>query len=226
MSFPRDIRSTDAGSKSDIALANAQISYWANWLSRNEADTALARLRREVPFEQHVVRMFGRELKAPRLSAWIGDPEAVYCYSRVRYTPMPWTPLLSDLRNRLNAEIGAAFNSVLVNYYRDGRDSMGWHSDDEPELGPRPVIASISLGTTRRFKMKARDGSARAFVDLKHGSLLLMQGATQQNYLHAIDKVRNAGERINLTFRRVVSSASASRVAARRSNADADAAAP
>lgn len=188
----------------DLALANARVSYHPDWLRRSDADAALTALRVEVPFEQHIVKMFGRELKAPRLSAWIGDPGAVYCYSRVRYIPKPWTPLLAQIRDRLNAEFDAAFNSVLVNYYRDGRDSMGWHSDDEPELGPTPLIGSVSLGATRRFKLKAKRGGARAHIDLDHGSLLLMAGATQENYVHAIDKVQAAGERINLTYRRVL----------------------
>jgi alkylated DNA repair dioxygenase AlkB len=192
-------------------LAEGDVRYIPAWLSADEADSAFSQVRDSVPFDQHRVRLFGRELPAPRLSAWIGDPEARYRYSKVSYEPLPWPTPVAILRDRLNAEFGAIFNSVLVNFYRGGSDSMGWHSDDEPELGPMPLIASLSLGATRRFKFKRRGGNERAHIDLAHGSLLLMAGTTQQNYLHAIDKVAAAGERINLTFRRILPIASPKR---------------
>lgn len=185
-----------------IALPRADVLYQPGWLPPAVAGALMQRLLREIPWTQHQVRMFGRELPSPRLSAWIGDADAVYTYSRVRHQPAPWTPALAQLRERLQVELGARFNSVLANRYRDGRDSMGWHADDEPELGREPLIASISLGAVRRMRFRARDRSAVAAIDLADGSLLLMGGRTQTLYQHAVDKTRaDTGERINLTFR-------------------------
>lgn len=188
-----------------IALPGADVLYQPGWMPVAEAGALMQRLSLEVPWTQHRVRMFGRELPSPRLSAWIGDADAVYTYSRVRHQPAPWTPALAQLRERLQAELGAPFNSVLANRYRDGRDSMGWHADDEPELGREPLIASISLGAVRRMRFRARDRSAVAALDLAGGSLLLMGGHTQALYQHAVDKTRgDTGERINLTFRMIL----------------------
>ena len=185
-----------------IALPRADVLYQPGWLPPAVAGALMQRLLREIPWTQHQVRMFGRELPSPRLSAWIGDADAVYTYSRVRHQPAPWTPALAQLRERLQVELGARFNSVLANRYRDGCDSMGWHADDEPELGREPLIASISLGAVRRMRFRARDRSAVAAIDLADGSLLLMGGRTQTLYQHAVDKTRaDTGERINLTFR-------------------------
>lgn len=187
-----------------LALPGADVRYIESWLDADSSQSALTRLLSEVTYSQHRVRMFGRELPAPRLSAWVGDPDAVYTYSRVRYQPLPWTPTLTELRDRLLAEFGVRFNSVLVNRYRDGSDSMGWHADDEAELGPEPVIASISLGATRQMRFRSRPASNRVSLalTLEHGSLLWMAGATQHNYQHAILKTNaEVGERINLTFR-------------------------
>ncbi len=190
-----------------IALPGAEVLYQAGWLPPAEAGALMQRLSHEIPWTQHRVRMFGRELPSPRLSAWIGDADAVYTYSRVRHQPAPWTPALAQLRERLQREFDAPFNSVLANRYRNGRDSMGWHADDEPELGPEPLIASISLGATRRMRFRARDRSAAGAIDLADGSLLLMGGRTQTLYQHAVDKTRaDSGERINLTFRRILPS--------------------
>lgn len=187
-----------------IALPDADVRYLPRWLPQSVADAMLSALVEEVPWTQHRVRIFGRDLPSPRLSAWIGDPGATYTYSRVRHEPLAWTPVLSALRGRLRDEFGVDFNSVLANRYRDGRDSMGWHADDEAELGAEPVIASVSLGATRqmRFRRRSGDGSAPVAVALEHGSLLWMAGRTQQLYQHAIHKTRSeVGERINLTFR-------------------------
>lgn len=188
-----------------IALPRADVLYQPGWLPPAVAGALMQRLLREIPWTQHQVRMFGRELPSPRLSAWIGDADAVYTYSRVRHQPAPWTPALAQLRERLQVELGARFNSVLANRYRDGRDSMGWHADDEPELGREPLIASISLGAVRRMRFRARDRSAVAAIDLADGSLLLMGGRTQTLYQHAVDKTcADTGERINLTFRMIL----------------------
>lgn len=187
-----------------IALADAELLLDPAWLSRVQADALFQSLRSEIDWEVHRIRMYGRDLDAPRLSSWIGDPEAVYTYSRTCFLPRPWPSVLLDLRGRLEETVGAGFNSVLANLYRDGHDRMGWHSDDEPELGPLPVIASVSLGAVRRFAFKPRGQGDRRAFDLPHGSLLVMRGETQRRYLHALPATaKPVGERINLTFRRI-----------------------
>lgn len=174
-----------------------------------EADALQADLMAMVPWETHSIRLFGRTVASPRLSCWIGDPGAGYTYSRTHFEPRPWPASLAALRARLEAACGARFNSVLANLYRDGNDSMGWHSDDEPELGLQPVIASLSLGVTRAFRLRRKlpRGTAATPADtvqlqLSHGSLLRMGGATQQLYRHEVPKTRRVTDgRINLTFR-------------------------
>ncbi|WP_420141577.1 alpha-ketoglutarate-dependent dioxygenase AlkB family protein [Sphingomonas sp.] len=185
------------------ALPGAHLDYRPAWLAGAEADALFDALRATLPWSVHRIRMFGRVVDSPRLSAWVGDAEAVYRYSGTDFTPHPWTAALSGLRLRLQDELDTPFNSVLANLYRDGRDAMGWHSDDEPELGPQPVIASVSLGAARRFLLKHRqDPALRSALTLPHGSLLVMAGDTQRHYRHALPRTaRPVGPRINLTFR-------------------------
>lgn len=189
----------------DIALPGAELAFDPHWLAAADANALFERLLHDVPWEVHRIRIFGRLVDSPRLSCWIGDPDAAYRYSGTVFAPRAWPPALHALRARLRDELGHAFNSVLANRYRDGRDAMGWHRDDEPELGPEPVIASVSLGATRRFRLKPDDGALPPLsLDLLHGSLLLMRGQTQARYRHALPRTaRPVGERINLTFRYV-----------------------
>ncbi|MBP6751213.1 MAG: alpha-ketoglutarate-dependent dioxygenase AlkB [Xanthomonadaceae bacterium] len=212
-----------------IALPGAEVRLARAWLSPADADALFAALRARIPWETHRIRMFGREIDSPRLSCWIGDPGAVYTYSGTRFEPRPWPPALADLRRRLTDALDLEFDSVLANLYRDGRDRMGWHSDDEPELGLAPAIASLSLGGARRFLFKPKGQPRRAVDDdgtnvrgsseagkapngerialtLDHGSLLVMAGETQRLYLHALPATATqVAPRINLTFRRIVS---------------------
>lgn len=188
-----------------LPLADAELWWAPHFLDATSADACADALRAEVPWETHVIRMFGRELPSPRLSCWVGDAHAAYTYSRTRFEPRPWTPALAALRGALRERLGVDFDSVLANRYRDGRDSMGWHADDEPELGSTPVIASISLGATRRFSFRHRGRGLRRDIELTHGSLLLMAGDTQRHWQHALPKAAGVStERINLTFRRIV----------------------
>ena len=188
-----------------IELAGADLKFDRAWLSPAQAAALFAALRDGIAWETHRINLFGREVDSPRLSCWIGDPDAAYTYSRTRFEPHPWPEALMPIRARLRGEDGVDFNSVLANLYRDGRDAMGWHSDSEPELGAQPVIASLSLGATRRFVLKDRRDPARKLVlELPSGSLLLMRGETQRHYRHALPRtVRPVGVRINLTFRRI-----------------------
>jgi alkylated DNA repair dioxygenase AlkB len=188
-----------------IDLAGAELAFDDGWMAKSEADALFAGLRHAIPWEVHRIRLFGRDVDSPRLSCWIGDPGTGYTYSGAHFEPNPWPVALRAIRARLAGELRIDFNSVLANLYRDGRDSMGWHSDDEPELGAQPVIASLSLGATRRFVLKHRSDPPRKFaLELPHGSLLLMRGATQANYRHALPRTsRQIGPRINLTFRQI-----------------------
>jgi alkylated DNA repair dioxygenase AlkB len=174
-----------------------------HWLP--DADPVQRALLREVPFEARAIKLFGREVMQPRLVAWVGDPSAVYTYSGVRHQPLPWTPALERLRTQLEQRTELAFNAVLCNLYRDGRDSMGLHSDSEPELGSDPVVASLSLGAPRRFQLRHRNAAHKLELTMTHGSLLVMRGTTQRFYRHAVPKEPAiTAPRINLTFRRVL----------------------
>jgi alkylated DNA repair dioxygenase AlkB len=187
-----------------LPLPQADLRYDAAFLPAAEADALLAQLTAEVAWEQRAIRIFGQQIPQPRLTAWYGDPEARYAYSGLQWEPRPWLPALTALRQRVEAATGHRFNSVLLNLYRTGQDSMGWHADDEPELGSTPAIASLSLGDTRRFRLRPRTGLTHApfSLDLPNGSLLLMRGAMQQHWQHALPKTaRPVGTRLNLTFR-------------------------
>ncbi|MGH8050335.1 MAG: alpha-ketoglutarate-dependent dioxygenase AlkB family protein [Arenimonas sp.] len=188
-----------------LELPGAGLLFHPGWLDSKAANSLFEILRKQVAWERHRIKIFGREVESPRLSCWMGDAGANYVYSNTRFEPHAWLPELQSLRERLQAECEAQFNSVLANLYHNGQDSMGWHSDDEPELGTQPVIASISLGETRRFSFKAKTAGAKAVhLELPHGSLLLMRGDTQKNYRHALAKTaKPVGERINLTFRNI-----------------------
>ena len=178
--------------------------YIPHFLPAPEAAALLHELLENVAWEQRSIRLFGQQFPQPRLTAWYGEAEARYAYSGLVWEPQPWLPALARLRQRLEAATGHAFNSALLNRYRTGQDSMGWHADDEPELGPAPAIASLSLGAVRRFRLRPRPGTAGAAfgLDLAPGSLLLMHPGAQARWQHALPKTaRPVDERLNLTFR-------------------------
>jgi alkylated DNA repair dioxygenase AlkB len=160
----------------------------------------LAQLVAETPWRAETVVVYGKRHLQPRLSAWYG--EVGYRYSGLTLAPMPLTPLLATLLASVEHLTGHSYNSVLLNYYRDGKDSMGMHSDDEPELGPQPAIASLSLGATRTFILRHKASKRTLKIDLTDGSLLLMSGDLQTHWLHGINKTaKPLGPRLNLTFR-------------------------
>jgi alkylated DNA repair dioxygenase AlkB len=201
-----DVESPPPGSWRRVALpGGGELSWGAEFLPPEEADRAFTSLLAGVPWKQEHVVLFGRRIAQPRLSCWMGDPGAVYTYSGATFEPSPWVEAAAAIRRRLEAATGALFNSVLLNLYRNGADSMGFHADDEPELGDAPVIASVSLGATRRFVLRPRRrrGSTPTMrLPLDHGSLLVMRGETQKLWSHGVPKEPQvAGARINLTFR-------------------------
>jgi len=186
-----------------INLPNARLYYAANFLTTTEADRALITLLSELDWQQEEIHMFGKQVLQPRLQAWHGDKP--YTYSGLSMTPQPWSSTLMDLKHRCEDVAHHSFNSVLANLYRDGQDSMGWHQDNEPELGKNPVIASLSLGETRRFVLRHRETKQKYQIELGHGSLLIMAGETQHYWQHAVPKTaKPRNERINLTFRYIV----------------------
>jgi alkylated DNA repair dioxygenase AlkB len=189
-----------------LRLPDADIELHETFLEISEARRLFDTLKTTVAWSQHRVRVFGREYPCPRLSAWYGDASAIYRYSGQTLEPIAWTPELLLLRDRVAEHCRCELNSVLLNLYRDGSDGMGWHSDDEPELGPDPLIASLSIGETRKFRMRhrnRRDLSAQAWW-LPPGSLFVMRGKTQRYWQHELPKTkRRVRPRINLTFRMV-----------------------
>lgn len=182
----------------------AEVTFYPAFLA--EADRLLEALDETVIWQQETIRMYGKLSPIPRLTAWYGDPGRGYSYSGIGMQPEPWTVPLEEIKSLVEEQTpGHRFNSVLLNLYRDGRDSVAWHSDDEPELGDQPTIASVSLGATRRFVLRLReDHSVRHEFELSHGSLLLMRGTTQRLWEHQVPRTaRPVGPRVNLTFRTI-----------------------
>jgi len=189
-----------------VDLLGDEVVYWPALFDPATATRLFDDLLATTNWSQHRITMFGRPVDVPRLSAWHGDRRTTYTYSGLALHPEPWTPPLLEVKQRVEAELDLELNSVLVNLYRDGRDSVAWHADDERELGPEPVIASVTLGEVRRFRMRRRDDHAQHLdLDPAHGSLLVMRGTTQRLWEHAVPKSsRPLGPRINLTFRQIL----------------------
>jgi alkylated DNA repair dioxygenase AlkB len=183
--------------------AGGELELIERFIAPEASDELLAALCAELPLAQRPIRIMGRTIMQPRLVSWIGDEGTAYTYSGVLNEPAPWPERLLELRAAVSRAADAPFNSVLCNLYRDGNDSMGFHADAEPELGPEPVIASLSLGATRRFQLRhKKHASDRLDLELAGGSLLVMRGALQQHYRHAVPKQRAITvPRLNLTFR-------------------------
>lgn len=172
---------------------------------KEQADRLATRLLEGLAWQEETLLIFGRRVKAPRLMCWYGDPAASYRYSGVDHPPLPWNSVLEELKAGVEAVCGQDFNSVLANLYRNGRDSMGCHADNEPELGFRPVIASLSFGAGRRFKFHHKSQLLTVNLVLEHGDLLVMQGDTQHQWLHSVPKSQcELPPRINLTFRKIM----------------------
>ena len=220
----------DTGPPAWLSLPQGRLLWWPNAFV-SQAELWLARLLIEIPWQQHHLRMFGRDVAEPRLSCWMGDRS--YRYSGKDRAPAPWHPLVQDIAWQVGDICGQKFNGVLLNWYRDGQDSMGWHADNEPELGKNPTIASVSLGATRRFKLRhnltrslsgnvkqqaghnfSRSlrpglglepnelGAQLTELPLSHGSLLVMAGEMQHHWQHSIPKMAACvAPRLNLTFR-------------------------
>jgi alkylated DNA repair dioxygenase AlkB len=181
------------------------VLYWPGFMPTSTAERCYEALDAQTDWADESIHLFGRAVPVPRRCAWFGDDGVTYGYSRLMHRATGWSNATAELRDTLLARLNVRFNFVLLNLYRDGNDGMGWHADDESELGAEPYIASLSFGGARRFCLRARDGSGRrAQLLLEPGSLLLMWGRSQRDWLHAVPRTRRrAAPRINLTFRHV-----------------------
>jgi len=169
-----------------------------------EADLLFTKLHVYLAWQEEAIFIYGKWVKVPRLMCWYGDPEAWYSYSGVNHQPMPWTPALQAIREKLEQQCHCGFNSVLANLYRDGKDSMGCHADDEKQLGKNPVIASLSLGEQRLFRLHHKERKEKLDIVLGHGDLLVMAGTLQHYWMHSLPKTKKMKmPRINLTFREI-----------------------
>lgn len=189
----------EVATQSDL---NRQLLVYREWLNGSEAEVLFRRLQNELPWQQHHIQVFGKRCLEPRLSLWVGDADCAYRYSGRWREPMPWPDYLLTLKQNLEQCIQQPFNSALLNYYRDGSDYMGWHSDNEKQLGSTPVIASLSLGEARRFLFRNKLHNQRREYLLEHGDMLLMNRLSQQQWQHSLPKMLKIKRpRINLTFR-------------------------
>ncbi len=189
------------------SIGNAQLIEFPHLFETAEANQMLETLIADIPWRQESLRIAGKVRAIPRLQCWMGDTGSDYGYSGVRLTPYPWHNTVKVIHDRVADSSGSTFNSALINFYRNGEDSVAWHADDEAELGDSPVIASVSLGAQRVFELKQKHQlPAKKFkLTLRHGSLLIMSGTMQQHWLHQLPKVKGLQEpRINLTFRNII----------------------
>jgi len=187
-----------------FVLPDAELLFWPKWLSPEQAERCYQQLAQQLNWQQPAIKIFGKAVLIPRQQVWMGDPHCSYKYSGVLFEPEPWHPLVRQLTDWVNQLCQTHFNSVLLNWYADGQQHMGWHSDDEPELGNNPQIASLSLGQQRFFDLKHKNLGTQLKLELGHGSLLLMAGQCQQYWQHRVPKMAAAAEgRVNLTFREI-----------------------
>ncbi len=194
--------------ENNLAPLDGELYWLQTFIEPREADRLFRVLLDTLAWAEEEIVIAGKAVRVPRLVCWYADADAVYRYSGVRHEPLPWSEELLAIRQTIEEQLGLSFNSVLANLYRDGNDSMGWHADKEKELGRDPVIASLSLGEERRFRI--RHNKTRQILDfpLRHGDLLVMAGALQQHWRHCVPKSRVPKRpRINLTFRRIRSAA-------------------
>lgn len=191
--------------QANIAACDGELYYFPRFYALDKANAYFEKLERSLAWQQEELFIYGRWIKVPRLTAWYGDAEARYRYSGVEHLPIPWTMELKAIKTDMEITCGQTFNSVLANLYRDGRDSMGYHADDEKELGVNPVIASLSFGETRLLRFRHTQRGDKLEIELAHGDLLIMAGQLQHHWRHELPKTRKPKQaRINLTFRRIV----------------------
>ena len=185
-----------------VKIQNGEYIYIPSFFGITKSNHYFQKLAKQIDWKQEEINMYGRVVKLPRLTAWYGDNDKPYSFSGITLSPNPWTPELIDIKQAIESKCAVVFNSVLLNLYRNGNDSISWHTDAEKELGNNPVIASVNFGATRTFQLRHQTTKQKIELKLKHGSLLIMQGELQHYWQHQVPKTRkDVGERINLTFR-------------------------
>lgn len=185
-----------------IKIQNGEYIYVPSFFNTTKADNYFKKLKSEIDWKQEEMIMYGKSLKFPRLTAWYGDNDKPYSFSGITLNPKPWTNDLIDIKRKIETKCNVIFNSVLLNLYRNGKDSISWHTDAEKELGTNPVIASVNFGEARTFQLRHQTTKQKIEIELSHGSLLIMQGELQHYWQHQVPKTsKEIGQRINLTFR-------------------------
>ena len=189
----------------ELSIPDGDLIICRSLFNQRESDQLLSELYGSIRWQQEFIQIYSKSIPIPRLTAWHGDEGTQYTYSNITMTPQPWTLPLLEIKRKIEPLSGIQFNSVLLNLYRDGQDSVAWHSDDEPELGINPVIGSVSFGGSRRFVLKHRHNTQlKQDIELTHGDFLLMKGTTQHFWRHQIPKTKKPVDpRINLTFRAI-----------------------
>lgn len=191
--------------KIKIRAEQADLNYFPHFIGAQRHRDYFEQLLTEVEWRHDQIRLFGKLQAIPRLQAWYSEPQLEYTYSGLTLLGKTFTPCLRKIKQQVEAKLGVKFNAVLANLYRDGEDSVGWHSDDEPELGNEPIIASVSLGEVRNFQLKHKRSNERLNIELISGSLLVMSGSTQRYWQHCLPKTKKPkSPRINLTFRQIL----------------------
>lgn len=190
-----------------VKIANGEYRYFNNFYSKTESDRFFLALMEKVQWKQESMNMYGKTIPFPRLTAWYGDSDRPYSFSGITLQPLPWLPELLEIKALIEATANTRFNSVLLNLYRDGNDSISWHTDAEPELGQNPIIGSVNFGATRTFQLRHKVTREKIDIDLGHGTALIMQGELQHFWQHQVPKItKSVSDRINLTFRNIINS--------------------
>lgn len=187
-----------------IHIENGQYRFIPNFFEKDESDFFFGELRVNLDWKQESMNMYGKRIDFPRLTAWYGDNDKAYSFSGIKLNPCNWTNELIEIKNKIEPIAKVTFNSVLLNLYRGGQDSISWHADAEKELGRNPTIGSVNFGATRTFQLRHIKTKEKIEIELSHGSLLIMEGELQHYWQHQIPKTaKSVSERINLTFRAI-----------------------
>lgn len=197
-----DLFNTSIDKPELVKIQNGEYLYIANFFNKTESDFYFNNLLNKIDWKQEGMNMYGKNIKFPRLTSWYGDNDKPYAFSGIKLEPNKWNVDLLKIKDKIEPKCNAVFNSVLLNLYRSGNDSISWHTDAEKGLGQNPIIASVNFGATRKFQLRHIRTKEKIEIELKHGSLLIMKGELQHFWQHQVPKTKNiVDKRINLTFR-------------------------
>lgn len=197
-----DLFGSVEGNNNPIEIENGEYIFIPDFYSIPDADNYFSKLYKNIEWKQEEMMIYGKTVKFPRLTAWYGNNDKKYSFSGIELSPKEWNEELLSIKSSIEPVAKVQFNSVLLNLYRDGKDSISWHTDAETELGKNPVIASVNFGATRKFQLRHKISKQKIELELNHGSLLIMLGELQHYWQHQIPKTSSpVKERINLTFR-------------------------